>query len=62
MFFVKTYNKYITKVILGIKCPIEEGIIQHMLSRHQTINGYEEIPKVVRAQFPVDDYKVVVPD
>lgn len=62
MFFVKTYNKYITKVILGIKCPIEEWRIQHMLKQYQKINGYEEIPKVVRAQFSADDYKVVVPD
>lgn len=62
MFFVKTYNKYITKVILGIKCPIEEWRTQHMLKQYQATNGYKEIPKVVRAQFSADDYKVVVPD
>lgn len=61
-YFVNYYNKYITKVILGIKCPFEEWRIQHMLKQYQTTNGYEEIPKVVRAQFSADDYKVVVPD
>lgn len=61
-YFTNIYNKAITKVILGIKCPIEEWRIQHMLQQFKETNGYKEMPKVVRAQFSADDYKVVVPD
>lgn len=59
-YFVAGLPKYLSRIILGVNCNLDDGFTQMLESTWRDKHGNSPMPKIVRARYHEDKYEIVI--